>query len=594
MLVAFFASYVAAMAQVHIGSNLEPEDFSVLQLTGTDGGLRVNQLDSEAITVLQESIKASNKLEAAQGLLVWNTTESCYNMFKDEEFVSLCANSPLAVFDPDDTLLCGSLQVFGEYEEAKSLDANNYLTLDVLCTKAGSYSFAGTVRNANGKNGYAFSKGDVLLETGRHSLTIYCSGTPINPGIDTLVISLNRNEYICPDGLIAIKPAPQRAVYQIQSAEQIGNHFNTSTDYVDNETNAIKVKIKVTQSGLQTELHARINGLEFKYTPEDNSFWEVEDGQETAEYDIILKTTGNAFSYGIHSGTVTGLSGKTGDAAVSPKVDLLFLSRPIRILGVSDSFYNMAYTTGSTQNLPYQMLSQPGSFIYKDAQNPGQYIENITFKIINRDNLSLAELNAADIVNMAVPRHPSNNTNLVNFVKNKQGVLLFFGEGGTTADATMIKAITGETVTLGSTGSAGVEYPFISVANDPIIDGHFGSLSGKYWGEDASTTNCITSAVPSRFVVYSLNNYAGNNTGKVTNPTCFRDSQLGFIWNGDGGFLSNLKDATAECCYPFNIDATTKLPAGKPSYTPAAYNSLFIANSVWWAIDFLRANGRID
>lgn len=56
LIILFFVCWRVATAQVNIGSNDVPEGFSVLQLTGTDGGLRVNQLDSAAITALASSI----------------------------------------------------------------------------------------------------------------------------------------------------------------------------------------------------------------------------------------------------------------------------------------------------------------------------------------------------------------------------------------------------------------------------------------------------------------------------------------------------------------------------------------------------------
>ena len=622
LIILFFTCWSVATAQVNIGSNDVPEGFSVLQLTGTGGGLRVNQLDSTAIIALENSINASGKLAAAQGLLVYNTTEGCYNMFRGKTFQSLCATSQ-AAFSTDSTLICGSLQIFGEYMEGQSLNNGNYLTLDVLCTKAGSYTFAGTVRNEDGANGYAFSKSDVLLEAGRHTLTIYGSGTPVYPGFDSLFISINQNQYRCSSGMISVDAAPERAIFQIVSAKQVGHHFTTNVNYSERpDTNTVEVTIRVplNQGGLQTELTAHINGLDFKYTPEEGSFWEGPEGylntvyycngtptdapddcdpnllsseQEAVgdttarEYRIVLNCTGNPVTYGWHAGSVKGLSGKIGRMVYSPPVNLLFLSRTIRILGVGDDLYNIADST-TNHNLAWTMLREPGNYIYKDSLNPGQYIEN--FKFTKNYNNQPAEtfINNADIIYFGYPRHSGDYATLVNFVKNKHGVLLFAGEGSLTSDINMIKAITGETVTMSNTGGAGMVSSFIDVPNDPIFNNsRFGPLEGKHWGGDGGGNNSITSTTPSRFVVYSRHSGTGG-------ANCFRDNQLGFIYIGDGGFASGMIGSNYSNSDPFNIDGTTKLPAPQTRYSPPVWNSLFIANSVWWAIDFLRKNGKID
>jgi hypothetical protein len=614
LIIAFFALLSAATAQVNIGSNDEPEEFSVLQLTGTDGGLRVNQLDSAQISALASSIKASGKISAAQGLLVYNTTEGCYNMFKDEAFQSLCANSSQATFDTDSILICGSLGIYGKYQEGQSLTQENYLTLDVLCTKAGAYSFTGIIRNSDGPNGYAFSKTGELLESGRHTLIIYGSGTPLHPHLDSLSISINQSHYFCSNGLISVEPAPQRAVFRIDSVAQIGHHFVTNVNYNNSETNALKATIKVSQGGVQTELTAMVNGLEFKYTPEENTYWDGPtgflnttyfcDGSQTnipgeckgnltttqtlvgdtaaVSHEVTLKCSGNPTSYGWFQGSVRGKSGKSGEIVHSPSVNLLFLSRKIRILGASSGMYNIAHQAAN-ENLPYQMLNQLGNYIYKDAGNPGQYIEGFTFTEtsgIPTDD----QLKNADIVNFGYNIHPGNNTTLVNFVKNKQIVLLFSGQDAPIVDASMIKAITDENVTINANGGGGTVYQFIDIANDPIIYGHFGSLAGKYMGEDGGTNHRITSPIPARFVTYSLNE---------AYPNCIRDNELGFIWMGDGGSVSNYFNSNSTTSYPFNIDRN-KLPAPQTYYIQPVWNSLFIANAVWWSIDFLRKNGKID
>jgi hypothetical protein len=196
-------------------------------------------------------------------------------------------------------------------------------------------------------------------------------------------------------------------------------------------------------------------------------------------------------------------------------------------------------------------------------------------------------VDTADIIYVGYNIHPGVSTHLINFVKNKQGVLIFAGETYEAVDAEMIKAITGATTapTIVNGPGTGAVYQFLDVPKDPIMYGHFGSCVGKYWGGDAAGNNYLSQYDASRFITYTR---FGD-----TYPNCFRDKVLGFIYMGDGGFVSNLPTGTDATSYPFRIDAN-KLPAAKTNYSQPVWNSLFIANSVWWAIDFLRKNGRID
>ncbi len=228
LIILFFVCWNVATAQVTIGSNDEPEEFSVLELTGSNGGLRVNQLDATQVSALESSIKTSGKLDEAQGLLVYNTTEGCYNIFTGDAFKSLCATASQAIFDTASRPLCGSLEIHGEYMEGQSLDNSHYLKLNVVCTKPGTYTFTCTTHNEHGVNGYSFTQSAMILEPGRHILTVYGSGTPINPGHDSLHIFINQTQYSCPNDMISVEAAPERAVFRITDAVQVGDHFLTN------------------------------------------------------------------------------------------------------------------------------------------------------------------------------------------------------------------------------------------------------------------------------------------------------------------------------------------------------------------------------
>ena len=84
----FFASPLKA--QVNIGSNTNPHSFSILELTtsaNNHGGLRLPQLTSDSISKLNTA-----GVDAAQGLVVYNTDTKCLEFWNGKEWISLCAD----------------------------------------------------------------------------------------------------------------------------------------------------------------------------------------------------------------------------------------------------------------------------------------------------------------------------------------------------------------------------------------------------------------------------------------------------------------------------------------------------------------------
>ncbi|WP_129036489.1 hypothetical protein [Chryseobacterium sp. CH21] len=122
-----------------------------------------------------------------------------------------------------------------------------------------------------------------------------------------------------------------------------------------------------------------------------------------------------------------------------------------------------------------------------------------------------------------------------NYLNNK-GVLIAFGDDTPSSQNLMRAIFSDPAISTVYGGGAGSVYA-ISNTNDPILNGPFGDVRGKNWGEDASTTVNI-SGLTSGFIPYS---YAQpiNSTTSRTGISGLRHSSLNFVWFGDGGFLSN-------------------------------------------------------
>lgn len=122
---------------------------------------------------------------------------------------------------------------------------------------------------------------------------------------------------------------------------------------------------------------------------------------------------------------------------------------------------------------------------------------------------------------------------------------------------------------------------------DYIMNGLFGALWSKSWGEDASTTTAVKGADLGKVVVYTGTGNTYSTSGAVT---IFRSRDKGILFVGDGGFLSRGDNVVSTTICPFYL--SNKKPAVNPYYASGgAYNSLFFANAMHWAIDYAEFHG---
>lgn len=105
-IVLFLLSNLSAlMAQVTIGSNNTPSDFSALEIISSNGGLRHPQMTTAERDKLLENVTDRS---AAQGLTIFNTDVKCIEFYKNdaEGWINLCneQDASLIPLDTDATL----------------------------------------------------------------------------------------------------------------------------------------------------------------------------------------------------------------------------------------------------------------------------------------------------------------------------------------------------------------------------------------------------------------------------------------------------------------------------------------------------------
>ncbi|MGN0002055.1 MAG: hypothetical protein ACI35V_01345 [Sphingobacterium composti] len=199
---------------------------------------------------------------------------------------------------------------------------------------------------------------------------------------------------------------------------------------------------------------------------------------------------------------------------------------------------------------------------------------------------------------------------LVSYV-NDGGILILMNEYTTSGLEGLVNkifnnptpAITAEALT-----GAGSMYPLTNV-DDRVLNGPFGDVRNKYWGEDASTSVGLENLPSDDVVIYSYGQ-AANRALDATNGAAvsmFRHKTKNFFYLGDGG-LTSYGDLVSWTICPFMYDAATGRPLPKPygdAYTtPAsdprpnytirredAQNAIIAGNIMLWAGELAEFNG---
>lgn len=564
--------------QVTIGDNERPLDVSVLELisnaTTTPKGLRLPQLSAVEIDVLTSNI---NQLPTADknragGMMVFNTTTSCVMVWNGSEFKSLCGD----VGPSEITFDCSEMRIFPnsgapnytpiDYQQGKPVDGSTcYITMPATVTKAGTYNVVGTTGN-----GYSFSTSGTYLDVGNYILKLAGSGTPImgndNPQYnDQVSISFNNQNVIpgCePTNLpqIPVAPAIGKAIYAIScGATSVAGSYIIDSDL--NTSHYITVVVDVASAGFYS-FTATAAGMQFSRSgqwPEGT----------TGLQSVTLLSTGKPTQAGDIPITITG---ETAIGNVTCNKTITVSYRTIKILGFGTGTYQPA-TASNVQSSRAIIESAAnfgasGTFPVQSIgiSNAGSTIGTVATRIstFNPDIIVIGynfHTNAAD------------NVALADFVNNKKGVLIAMTQDNATADANMINAICGSSITMSGSGGGGSVYQLPNLDN-AILNGPFGDLRNKYWGEDAGTTFRLN-AIPSGAISLSQNREIiwYNN----------------FLWIGDGGFTSGDRTNVSSTIWPCMNDNEGR-PIPKTQFSQTVYNSAFYANALAWAIKFVQEN----
>ncbi|MDR1877295.1 MAG: hypothetical protein LBQ84_06690 [Flavobacteriaceae bacterium] len=192
------------------------------------------------------------------------------------------------------------------------------------------------------------------------------------------------------------------------------------------------------------------------------------------------------------------------------------------------------------------------------------------------------------------------NNALVDYL-NQGGVVILFAET-TIVEDLMEKIFNNTAIGYQAHAPSGGLYQ-LSNDNDVILNGPFGDIRGKIWGDDG--TGIYLSNLPAGDITaYSGSTALNTTTSYSAGVSMFKHNTLNLFWVGDGGFIAsgNIESGipTSNINNPFATNSDYK-PVIRPSYGAAGngyylgstnvVNSILFANVLAWALDRAEYNG---
>lgn len=510
---------------------------------------------------------------------------------------------------------CDSLTFAGIYQNEISLDASNYMTIPLHITKAGAYTLTAM---PDPSNGYYFTTSGVFLTTGYYFLSIPGAGTPKNftpdgASGDNIKITFNSKPLNTCDPLyIKVKDSSKKPLYTMDCSSVKVKGVYKVDQALDPNTNYIELKLNVDAAAIGATYLIETNtvdGISFK-----------DQGLLTStSMTIQLKGSGTPTSVDNKYMTLTSNSQKSVTTC-NATVVVVIPKKKMLVLGYVDAY---GWVPGIPGRGSYEVLTSPNNF----GQNENSIVKTEGFDIIypaingfpslSQTNYILDQLTnqKVDICYIGQDIYAGGSSaeqvlfrqTLIDFV-NKKGVLVLFWEanpssnGGAQVLFRQLFSNPNITQSAVSTG-AGAVYKTTAI-NDEVLNGPFGDVRNKYWGEDASWAMSIANLPSGEIDVYSWGDdqTTTSDGAYLANVTGFKHKSLNLVYFGDGGFCSSVYSATSgntqtgNTLCPFNWNPTNMFPTPKPNYgkttsSYSVYNSTIWANTLAWALKQAQFNG---
>lgn len=587
--------------QSQIGINTEnPNNNTALDIVANDRGIMIPRLTEKERDNLVINLTGQDLL-SINSLLIFNTTENCYNFYDVEggEWKSLCGTLKKADINIVD---CNAVAV-GSFREGIELTGANYIKAELEVKRAGSYQISGM-----SGNGYFFNTSGEYLEPGNYTLYVPAFGTPIAEQTDAIDLIINGNDVGC---TVSVTVTSSLADYNVDcgSATINGNYYLNTT--VNPNSNTLTVNVNVTEVGTWRANTTKVNGVSFSGSG-------------------LFTTTGS------HMVTLLG-SGKP-ESAGSFTVDIAFYTKSWQVNCLTATNYTSSVAGkrigvfGSGDNAPGNSSSfATGLFLNQANFGPsGTYqISNLAVEYIKGGNIKLSDVISAttltdskpyDVILMTMDAEFDSNDAAIamaEYVK-KGGVFIWlnehlnsFANGKSDQNRYFFNYLLGANVSdnningdvLAGSNITGYVSRLPNI-NHPIINGVFADLRNQYLGADNGSCDSF-GALPNGSVEWSMPSYdhiTNGDFGKSNDIFMFKAANYNFFWWGEGSaFKGSNSNSLKEAPLYVNGSKVSAVPStkqygsgsilfyGKKQLT--IRNAEFLCNIIAWALDTAETNG---
>lgn len=610
-----FLSFSSVKGQVTIGSGEKPESGALLDLKQitevVDGehdsykGLMLprvilskkNELFPMFLADPEDPTSGANaeyttsktKLDKSHtGLIVYNLNENddeelCLglNQWDGEQWNCFESKMGNAQFEE---VTCDNIVIWGRYVEGKPLDASNYITVNLNIVKEGAYTI-----KIETTNGYSFYGTGVALNKGPLAIELTGQGQPQTAQTDILTASGITLAAGCTP---SIQVSSSLAEFSLSCSDIIvSGSYKKGTPLTTDNT--IKVRVNVSKEGAYSIYTPVTNGIRFEASGEFSAsqfgsqlVTLIGKGTPTIVEDFPIKITTSSPQGNAECSTTIPVTLPAMTYAVIETGTWSWAENARKEAFNGDSFGVNGLIRIESFNQLWQTTSQ-------------------TTAANNLTNGYGADKKFPDVVlYFAYGTNPNAaiTSALIQYI-NKGGSVIYGSSDNTATDVNiMMKGIFGIETAIAQTrsGSANVGdddvYPIANDSTDPIINGPFGNLAGRHWGEDNGTTGSVimTQLPPNSIQICSARSESKTDHDPSYSIVWYNES-YNFCYFGDSVGASETDTSTSS--YPAIYN--NGLPRSKnygPSESSGAFrkfvfNSALELNAVAWAMKKAAVSG---
>ncbi|MDR1762462.1 MAG: hypothetical protein LBR64_00700 [Dysgonamonadaceae bacterium] len=598
---------------------------------------------------------------AHKGLVVYNITRDLdaglthgIYVWNGKKWVEMQKASTQAEY----TIDCANVAVHGSYGAGQSLDNSNYLRIRLTVTEPGYYTINAI---SNPDNGYFFERTGSFYSTGTYSIIIYGMGKPeqctgaysicADPKreFDEFTLYANGEATNCTFEIPVRNTAIMPKFTMSCASVAINGQYFEDKPLDDSNTMTVEINVDPATFGAEAEIYTNeVDGISF------NATFLLQSNPQT----VTLAGTG--IPRGIEDKVFTIMTNsESSTSSCEHALSIMIPQKRIMALGQADS--DWGYNIGDAWKNPNrssvnQMITNPYNFgPYQESIVKTEQINNVsTPASVGRNTSNYVTPTQADpgndIIALTIANYQSMTPEKLGaYLFGRQGkpkidivalghgfefwrdgnaddaqkcdtLIKFMREGGILIVTSQNEGSNGRffnrmfnTTNIGSAlgNGAGSIYQFgwssynlpesmkshFCEDSDPILQGPFGNIVSKTWGEDADVTRYVTNLPADEVVIYSSGRRSTDADSGIpeNSATIFRHKELPFIFIGDGGFWTGNDRNNGDLANtPFKTEnrlingvTYTDYPTYKKYGTGGNYeshNATFLANALAWCL----------